>query len=143
MKKSIYSQLVCLIIALGLGLGIAQAQESNVEIVTTYTPEIASATKLLAPTSIADDPRIDPDIAYQVTPSLWQISLDAHNFNPARASYWDYISYKRLFVKVIKCYNSRDSTDKLGNKSKLYDIVRKNILKNALSFSFYLLLDLA
>lgn len=104
MKKSIYSQLVCLIIALGLGLGIAQAQESNVEIVTTYTPEVASATKLLAPTSIADDPRIDPDIAYQVPPSLWQISLDAHNFNPARASYWDYISYKRLFAKVAAGY---------------------------------------
>lgn len=100
MKIYIFPKLLCLTLALGLSLGVAQAQESSVEIVTTYTPEIASATKLLAPTSIADDPRIDPEIAYQVTPSLWQISLDAHNFNPARASYWDYISYKRLFAKV-------------------------------------------
>ena len=104
MKRYIFPKLLCLTLALGLSLGAAKAQESSVEIVTTYTPEVAAATKLLAPTSIADDPRIDPEIAYQVTPSLWQISLEAHNFNPARASYWDYISYKRLFAKAAVGY---------------------------------------
>lgn len=104
MKRYIFPKLLCLALAIGFGLVAASAQQNSVDIVTTYTPEVASATKLLAPTKIADDPRIDPDIAYEVTPSLWQISLDAHNFNPARASYWDHISYKRLFAKAAVGY---------------------------------------
>jgi hypothetical protein len=92
---------------------VAQAQQGSVEVTTTYTPDIAPATKLLAPTTIADDPRIDPDIAYQVTPSLWQISLDAHHFNPARASYWDYTSYKRLYAKAAIGYP-------LGSEARLH-----------------------
>ncbi len=104
MKRYVFSQLLCLTLLLGFAPFVAQAQEGSVEVTTTYTPDIAPASKLLAPTIIADDPRIDPDIAYQVTPSLWQISLDAHNFNPARASYWDYTNYKRLFAKAAVGY---------------------------------------
>ena len=104
MKRNIFPKLLCLAIALGLSIAATSAQQNSVDIVTTYTPEVAPATKLLAPTTIADDPRIDPDIAYEVTPSLWQISLEAHNFLPARASYWDHISYKRLFAKAAVGY---------------------------------------
>lgn len=104
MKRYIFPKLLCLTLALGLMPLVAEAQESNIEVVTTYTPDIAPATKLLAPTVIADDPRYDPDITYQVNPSIWQISLDSHNFNPARASYWDYTSYKRLFAKAAASY---------------------------------------
>ncbi len=85
-------------------VGVAHAQEGSVEIVTTYIPEIAPATKHLAPTRIADDPKIEPAIAYQVSPSLWQITLQAHNFKPARASYWDYTNYRPLFAKIAVGY---------------------------------------
>ncbi len=76
------------------------AQEGSVEIITSYTPEIASQTKLLSPTTIADDPKIEPDIKYSVKPSLWQIDLEAHSFKPAKASYWDHSGYKQFFVKA-------------------------------------------
>ena len=99
MKKLIYITL-SFVALLFLGVDVATAQEGNVEIVTTYTPEIAPATKLLAPTKIADDPKIDPDINYNVKSSLWQIDLEAHNFNPARASYWDHTGYKQFFAKA-------------------------------------------
>lgn len=104
MKRYIFSKLLCLALVMGFAPAVVVAQQGSVDIVTAYTPEIAPATKLLAPTTIADDPTIEPDIAYQVNPSLWQISLDAHNFNPARASYWDHISYKRFFAKVAAGY---------------------------------------
>ena len=82
----------------------AVAQGGNVEIVTTYTPEIASATKLLAPTFIDDDSKFDAPIDYNVKPTSWQIDLEAHNFKPARASYWDYSAYKQFFAKAAVAY---------------------------------------
>ena len=98
--KRIYFALSVVVLALLCGVDHVVAQEGNVEIVTTYTPEIAPATKLLAPTKIADDPTINPDINYNTKSSLWQIDLDAHSFNPARASYWDHTGYKQFFAKA-------------------------------------------
>ena len=82
----------------------AMAQGGNVEIVTTYTPEVASATKLLAPTFIDDESKFDTKIDYNVKPTSWQIDLEAHNFKPARASYWDYSAYKQFFAKAAVAY---------------------------------------
>ena len=98
--KRIYFALSVVVLALLCGVDHVVAQEDNVEIVTTYIPEIAPATKLLAPTKIADDPTINPDINYNTKSSLWQIDLDAHSFNPARASYWDHTGYKQFFAKA-------------------------------------------
>lgn len=98
--KRLYFALSVVVLALLCGVDHVVAQEGNVEIVTTYTPEIASATKLLAPTKIADDPTINPDINYNTKSSLWQIDLEAHSFNPARASYWDHTGYKQFFAKA-------------------------------------------
>ncbi|MBO7265255.1 MAG: hypothetical protein J6U91_03380 [Alistipes sp.] len=113
MKRYFIPKLLCLALVVALAPARLSAQQGSVDIVTAYTPEIAPATKLLAPTRIADDPTIKPEIAYQVNPSLWQISLDAHNFNPARASYWDYTSYKRLFAKIAAGYP-------LGSEARLH-----------------------
>lgn len=104
MKIERFAKLICALLAAGFAVEGVQAQEGSVEVVTTYTPEIAPATKHLAPTVIADDPKIEPTIAYEVSPSLWQITLDAHNFKPARASYWDFTNYRPLFAKVAVGY---------------------------------------
>lgn len=104
MKRYIFAKTLCIALGLGFALQGAQAQESSVEIVTNYNPNILSAEKILAPTSIEDDPTIQPFISYEVQPSLWQIALNAHNFLPAKASYWDYSSYKCLFAKAAVGY---------------------------------------
>lgn len=91
----------------------AMAQGGNVEIVTTYTPEIASATKLLAPTFVDDDSKFETNIDYNVKPTSWQIDLEAHNFKPARASYWDYSAYKQFFAKAAVAYP-------LGSEARLH-----------------------
>lgn len=102
--KHVYITLLLIASFVLCGTHGAVAQGGNVEIVTEYTPDIASATKLLAPIQIADDPRLEPEIKYNVKPTSWQISLDAHNFNPARASYWDYTSYKQFFARAAVAY---------------------------------------
>lgn len=104
MKIDRFAKLICTLLAAGFAIDGVQAQEGSVDIVTTYTPEIAAATKHLAPTVISDDPKIEPAIAYEVNPSLWQITLEAHNFKPARASYWDFTNYRPLFAKVAVGY---------------------------------------
>lgn len=100
MNRHIFITTLLALVSLFVGADPISAQEGNVEIVTTYTPEISLATKLIAPTRIADDPKIEPEINYNTKQSLWQIDLEAHNFKPARASYWDYAGYKRFFAKA-------------------------------------------
>ncbi|MBO5971941.1 MAG: hypothetical protein J6Q07_02890, partial [Alistipes sp.] len=102
--KQIYITMSVVALFMMCGIDSLKAQQGNVEIVTTYTPEVASANKLLAPTRIADDPTIDPDIEYNVKTSLWQIDLNSHQFKPARASYWDYSGYKQFYVKADAGY---------------------------------------
>lgn len=79
----------------------AVAQEhKRVEVTTIYTPEVASATKIVAPATIADKPDIEPDINYGISPDTWQIELDDHDFKPATAGYWDFGRAKRFNAKL-------------------------------------------
>jgi hypothetical protein len=67
------------------------AQENKrVEVTTTFSPDLATATKLVAPASVAEDSHLEPEIEYTINTDSWQIELDDHYFDPARASYWDY-----------------------------------------------------
>ena len=67
------------------------AQENRrVEVTTTFSPDLATATKLVAPASVAEDSNLEPEIVYTINTDSWQIELDDHFFNPAKASYWDY-----------------------------------------------------
>ena len=102
--KRVYITLLLIASFVLYGINEVMAQEGSVEIVTTYVPEIASATKLLAPTAIDDEPTLEPEINYNVKPTSWQIALEAHDFKPARASYWDYTGYKQLFAKAAVAY---------------------------------------
>lgn len=120
--KQTYITLSLVALFMMCGIHSLMAQQGNVEIVTTYRPEVASATKLLAPTRIADDPKIEPEVEYNVKTSLWQIDLNTHQFRPARASYWDYSGYKQFFVKADVgyplasdlCFRYAMQTPKLG-----------------------------
>ena len=104
MSRYIYVKLLILTLVLGLVPAAAMAQPGSVNIVTQYQFIIDQTSKLVAPTTIEDDKRVEPTIFYQVDPSLWKISLDAHCFKPARASYWDHSNYKRLFAKAALGY---------------------------------------
>ena len=48
-----------------------------------------------------------------------------------------YDSHKRVLVKIFKRHDNGKSTDKLGDKSVFYNVVRGNVLVNAL-FDLYL-----
>lgn len=79
----------------------ATAQEhKRVEVTKNYTHEVAPKQKMVAPTDISDAPIIEPEINYNVNPETWQIELEDHNFNPARASYWDYNRARRFFLQL-------------------------------------------
>ena len=75
-------------------------QSKRVEVTTIYVPEVSEATKLMVPTTISDEPVIEPEIHYSVQPETWQIELDAHKFRPATATYWDFTRAKRMFVRL-------------------------------------------
>ena len=78
-----------------------QAQENRqVEVTKAYKPEVASATKLLAPTTIEDDMVIEPEINYEIKPDSWRTDLDAHDFKPATTTYWDFNRPKPSFLKL-------------------------------------------
>lgn len=102
--KHVYITLLLVASLLLCGANAAVAQGGNVEIVTTYVPELSPVTKPLAPTTIDDEPTLPTEIRYQVKPTSWQIALEAHNFKPARASYWDYVGYKQFFAKAAVAY---------------------------------------
>lgn len=77
------------------------AQEHKlVEVTTVYNPELAQASKLVAPASVAEDSDLQPEIEYTINTDIWQIELDDHYFDPARASYWDYDRPVKSYVKA-------------------------------------------
>ncbi|MBR5584624.1 MAG: TonB-dependent receptor [Alistipes sp.] len=79
----------------------AVAQEhKRVEVTTIYTPEVAKASKMLPPASIADSSDMDPDIHYNIHPDTWQIELEDHNFKPATAGYWDFSRARRFHTRI-------------------------------------------
>lgn len=69
---------------------VVAQEHKHVEVTTVYSPDLAKATKLVAPASVAEDSNLDPEIEYNINTDIWQIELDDHYFDPARASYWDY-----------------------------------------------------
>ncbi len=69
---------------------VVAQEHKHVEVTTIYTPDLALATKLIAPASVAEDSNLEPEIEYSINTDIWQIELDDHYFDPARASYWDY-----------------------------------------------------
>ena len=77
------------------------AQENRrVEVTTTFSPDLATATKLVAPASVAEDSNLEPEIVYTINTDSWQIELDDHFFNPAKASYWDYNRPIKTFMRA-------------------------------------------
>jgi hypothetical protein len=69
---------------------VSAQEHKHVEVTTVYSPDLAKATKLVAPASVAEDSDLMPEIEYTINTDIWQIELDDHYFDPAKASYWDY-----------------------------------------------------
>ena len=79
---------------------VAAQEHKHVEVTTIYSPDLAQATKLVAPASVAEDSNIEPDIEYSINTDIWQIELDDHYFDPARASYWDFNRPVKSYVRA-------------------------------------------
>lgn len=78
-----------------------QAQEhKRVEVTKNYAHEASAAKKIVAPTEISDAPEVEPTIVYSVSPETWQVDLEAHNFKPARANYWDYNRAEHFYAQL-------------------------------------------
>ena len=89
------------LLSLLLPLGVAMAQESKrVEVTTIYRPEVGQATKLLAPTTLADSPTMDVEVTYDIKPETWSIELQDQNFKAATATFWDYNRLRRGYMKL-------------------------------------------
>ena len=94
---------IAIIILLSLLLPICEslAQENKrVEVTTIYRPEVASAKKLLAPTTITDTPSLDVEVEYDIKPETWSIELQDDNFKAATATFWDYNRSRRGYMKL-------------------------------------------
>ena len=104
MRRSLLLQIVVLATIMVLPVALSAQEHKRVEVTTTYTPEITPQTKLLPPASIANNPPLEPEITYEVHPDTWQISLEDHLFQPAKASYWDFGRAKRLYAEIAAGY---------------------------------------
>ena len=94
------------IILLGVVASVdASAQNTRrVEVSKAYSPEVNVATKLVAPTEISSSSAIDVDIEYDVRPDTWRTVLNAHDYKPVQATYWDFNRSTPFFVQVDAGY---------------------------------------
>lgn len=104
MRQTIIYNIVLLSFALLVSLDVQAQQDKRVEITTIYIPEVSPAVKIGAPTVINDTPEYAPDVEYSINPETWQITLDAHNFKPATATYWDFDRSKHFYFKAATGY---------------------------------------
>lgn len=79
---------------------VVAQNHKHVEVTTVYSPDLAKATKLVAPASVTDDSNMEPDIEYSINTDTWQIELDDHYFDPAKASYWDYDRPVKTYMRA-------------------------------------------
>lgn len=100
-RRNIFTALT-LIVAMGFAVE-AQAQH-HVEVSKAYSPELSESKKLIAPTVVNDTPHFELDIEYDVKPDTWSTTLDAHDFKPATATYWDFSSPKNFYLQAAAGY---------------------------------------
>lgn len=79
---------------------VVAQEHKHVEVTTIYTPNLDKGTKLVAPASVAEDSNLQPEIEYTINTDIWQIKLDDHYFDPARASYWDYSRPIKTYLRT-------------------------------------------
>lgn len=79
---------------------VAAQEHKHVEVTTIYSPDLALATKLVAPASVAEDSNLEPEIEYAINTDIWQIELDDHYFDPAKASYWDFNRPVKTYMRA-------------------------------------------
>ena len=68
---------------------VAAQEHKRVEVTTVYRPDLETSIKLVAPAHIVEDSTLEPEIECSINTDIWQIELDDHYFDPAKASYWD------------------------------------------------------
>lgn len=88
------------LVAMVLPTSVYAQEHKHVEVTTVYTPNLAQGTKLVAPASVAEDSHLQPEIEYTINTDIWQINLDDHYFDPARASYWDYSRPVKTYLRT-------------------------------------------
>lgn len=98
--KNLHRLTLTAVALLGAVVTLSAQESKRVEVTSIYNPEVAGASKLLAPTEINDNPVIEPTIEYNVEPATWQIGLSAHDFKPATATYWDFTRSKSCFLRL-------------------------------------------
>lgn len=98
--QKIYRFSLVVVALFGVAVSLSAQESKRVEVTSIYNPEVAGANKLMAPTTINDNPVIEPTIEYSVEPATWQIGLSAHNFRPATATYWDFSRSKSCFLRL-------------------------------------------
>ena len=79
---------------------VVAQEHKHVEVTTIYSPDLAKAAKLIAPASVAEDSDLQPEIEYSINTDIWQIELDDHFFDPAKASYWDYNRPVKTYMRA-------------------------------------------
>lgn len=79
---------------------VVAQEHKHVEVTTLYSHDLAQGTKLVAPPSVAEDSNLQPEIEYTINTDIWQINLDDHYFDPARASYWDYSRPVKTYLRT-------------------------------------------
>lgn len=86
------------------GLNLEVQAQRHVEVSKAYTPEVSEANKLIAPMVINDVPTIEPEIEYNVKPDTWSTVLEAHDFKPAKATYWDFSNPNNFYLQATAGY---------------------------------------
>lgn len=95
---------ITLTLILTTGICFEAHAQHRVEVTKAYSPELTMSKKLLAPTVVNGTPKIELDIEYDVKPDTWSTILEAHDFKPAKATYWDFNSPKNFYLQAAAGY---------------------------------------
>ncbi len=101
---NIFTTLSLMLFGVAVATDASAQNTRRVEVSKAYSPEVTVATKLVAPTEINSSPAIDVDIEYDVRPDTWRTVLNAHDYKPVRATYWDFNRSTPLYVQVDAGY---------------------------------------
>jgi hypothetical protein len=100
MRYNKFLPLALLVVVLAVAQGATAQEHKHVEVTTLYNPEVAAATKLVAPASVADSSELETEIEYGINTNTWQLKLTDHYFKPAAASYWDFDRAKHFYARL-------------------------------------------
>lgn len=96
---NIAAALAC-VLSVSMPAAVSAQVSKSVEVTKTFEADFTGAMKLPVEADMSDTDKMQPDIVYGITPSMYPTDLSTHRFEPAKVTYWEFNRPTNFYLKM-------------------------------------------